>query len=243
MGAMGHDVTVTELVAALAPDAPTPARGRPRSTSADRAILQATIEILIHDGYDGLTMAGVAQRAGVSTATLYRRYESKVDLVVGCIAAVKDEYDQPYDTGTLEGDLHALARDGCAAFSTDGGGLMGALIGEVQRNPDLADAVRERVIAHRTDKVRRMIDAAVERGEIASPVDAGLAMEMIVGPFIFRRLVTGEPLDDEFAANLVELALRLLGAAPTEPDHGPGQPVGERAQRVDDREGTDAARR
>ena len=64
---------------------PAATRGRPRSTAADLAIMRATIQILVEDGYDGLTMAGVAQRAGVSTATLYRRYESKVDLVVGCI--------------------------------------------------------------------------------------------------------------------------------------------------------------
>src|SRR5215471_15643323 len=136
MDGMGHDVTVTELVASLGSDPPVPARGRPRSTSADRAILQATTEILMEDGYDGLTMAGVAQRAGVSTATLYRRYESKVELVVGCITTLKDELDQPFDTGSLREDLQTLARDGCESFSNEGGALMRALIGEVQRNPD-----------------------------------------------------------------------------------------------------------
>jgi AcrR family transcriptional regulator len=212
VGVIGHDRDVTELVASLTPDSPAPTRGRPRSTSADRAILQATTEILMEDGYDGLTMAGVAQRAGVSTATLYRRYESKVELVVGCITTLKDELDQPFDTGSLREDLRTLARDGCESFSNEGGALMRALIGEVQRNPDLAAAVRERVIAHRTDNVRRMIDAAVARGEITAPVDPDLAMEMIVGPFIFRRLVSGEPLDERFADHLVQLALRLLGA-------------------------------
>jgi AcrR family transcriptional regulator len=166
----------------------------------------------MEDGYDGLTMAGVAQRGRVSTATLYRRYESKVDLVVGCITTLKDELDQPFDTGTLREDLRVLAREGCESFSNEGGALMRALIGEVQRNPELAAAVRERVLAHRTDNVRRMIDAAVERGEIRAPVDSDLAMEMIVGPFIFRRLVSGEPLDERFADHLVQLALRLLGA-------------------------------
>jgi len=208
-----HDGGVTDLVSSLSP----PGRGRPRSTTADIAILRATTEILIDDGYDGLTMAGVAQRAGVSTATLYRRYESKVDLVVGCIATLKEELGQYYDTGSLAGDLRALAYDGCVAFSSDGGRLMKALIGEVQRNPELAAAVRERVISHRTDKARRMIDAAVERGEIEAPADPGLAMEMIIGPFVFRSLVSGEPLDASFADSLAELALKMLGApAPTE---------------------------
>jgi len=91
-----HHGAVTELVASLST---TPGRGRPRSTAADLAIVHATIEILLQDGYDGLTMAGVAQRAGVSTATLYRRYESKIDLVVGCITTHKDEFHEPVDTG------------------------------------------------------------------------------------------------------------------------------------------------
>ena len=64
-----HDGGVADLLASLSTS---PGRGRPRSTAADLAIVHATIEILLKDGYDGLTMAGVAQRAGVSTATVSR---------------------------------------------------------------------------------------------------------------------------------------------------------------------------
>jgi AcrR family transcriptional regulator len=210
----GHDGGVTELVASLSTHA---GRGRPRSTSADRAIVSATIEMLLEDGYERITMAGVAQRAGVSTATLYRRYESKVDLVVGCITTLKDEFEQPYDTGSLAGDLRALAEDGCVAFTSDNGRLIKGLIGEVQRNPELADAMRQRMVAHRTGKARRVIDAAVERGEITCPADPDLALEMIIGPFIYRALVTGEPFDDQFAERLTTLALHLLGAPDPHP--------------------------
>jgi AcrR family transcriptional regulator len=196
------------LVASLTPSG----RGRPRSTAADLAIAHATIEILLQDGYDGLTMAGVAQRAGVSTATLYRRYESKVDLVVGCITALKDEFHEPIDTGSLVGDIRALVLEGCSAFTSEGVGLMKALIGEVQRNPELGEAVRERIITQRNDHGRRLIDLAVERGEIAPPADPELALQMIMGPFIFRSLVSGEPVDGEFADHLCTLALRMLGA-------------------------------
>jgi AcrR family transcriptional regulator len=188
-------------------------RGRPRSTAADLAIVHATIEILLQDGYDGLTMAGVAQRAGVSTATLYRRYESKVDLVVGCITTLKDQFHEPVDTGSLAGDIRALVLEGCAAFSSETIGLMKALIGEIQRNPELGEAVRERMLAQRNDHGLRLIERAVERGEIAPPSDPELALQMIMGPFVFRSLVSGEPVDDEFADHLCTLALRLLGAA------------------------------
>ena len=202
---------MADLVASLTSPS---GRGRPRSTAADLAIVHATIDILLKDGYDGLTMAGVAQRAGVSTATLYRRYESKVDLVVGCITTLKEESHQAIDTGSLAGDIRALVLDGCVAFTSEGAGvgLMKALIGEVQRNPELGEAVRARIVAQRTNPGHDLIERAVERGEIPPPADAELALQMIMGPFVFRALVSGEPIDDEFADHLCTLALRLLGA-------------------------------
>src|SRR4029077_18480894 len=186
---------------------------RPRRPAADLAIVHATIEILLKEGYEGLTMAGVAQRAGVSTATLYRRYESKIDLVVGCITTLKDEVHEPVDTGSLAGDIRALVLEGCAAFTSRTAGLMKALIGEVQRNPELGDAVRERVLSQRHDHGLRLTERAVERGEIPPPADPDLALQMIMGPFVFRSLFTGEPVDGAFADHLCALALRMLGAA------------------------------
>jgi AcrR family transcriptional regulator len=193
----------------------TAVRGRPRSSEADRAIQRATIELLLEEGYEGLTMAGVAHRAGVSTATLYRRYQSKEDLVVGAVAAMKDDYDQT-ETGRLVDDIRAMTNEGCASFNTEGLRLMRSLIGEVQRNPELALALRQQILDHRRDKARRIIVAAVERGEIPPPPDADVALDMIAGPLVFRALVTGEPLDQEFADNLATLALRMLGAADSE---------------------------
>jgi AcrR family transcriptional regulator len=205
--------------------AATAVRGRPRSSEADRAIQRATIELLFEDSYEGLTMAGVAHRAGVSTATLYRRYQSKEDLVVGAVASMKDDF-QPTDTGRLVDDIRAMVREGCAAFAGQSGRLIKSLIGEVQRNPELAGALRQQVIDHRREKARRIIEAAVERGEIPPPPDADVALDMIGGPLVFRALVTGEPLSAEFADNLATLALRMLGAT-AKPDR-PAERAGRR---------------
>src|SRR2546421_3320565 len=82
-------------------------RGRPRSVEADAAIREATVDLLAQEGYAGLTMSGVAQRAGVSTATLYRRWHSKLELVIDVLAMRAEESPVP-DTGTLEGDCRTL---------------------------------------------------------------------------------------------------------------------------------------
>ena len=84
-----------------------PCRGRPRSTEADQAIADATLALLEEEGFSSLTMAGVAGRGGVSTATLYRRWPSKLDLVVGVLTAQVEE-SPTVDTGTLIGDLTAM---------------------------------------------------------------------------------------------------------------------------------------
>ncbi len=209
-----------------APEAPT--RGRPRSSEADLAISKATLGLLLEEGYEGLTMAGVAHRAGVSTATLYRRYQSKEDLVIGVIAALKEENAEA-ETGSLATDIRAMADEGCAAFSTGGGQLLRSLIGVVQRNPELGEKVRDQVIVHRREKARRIIQAAVDRGEIPPPADAEVALDMIGGPFIFRALVTGEPMTADFAESLTALALRMLGAGePAEPAGPADRSTGDR---------------
>src|SRR3954453_6438752 len=81
--------------------------GRPRSAEADRAILQAALELLAEDGYRALTMERVRERSGVGKATIYRRYASKAELARTAIAPLNYDLPVPEDTGSLEGDFVA----------------------------------------------------------------------------------------------------------------------------------------
>ena len=83
-------------------------RGRPRSTEADEAILEAAIDAFVEQGWNGLTIEGVAARAGVGKATIYRRYQSRMDLLFAAVRKLAQERDPVPDTGTLRGDLLAL---------------------------------------------------------------------------------------------------------------------------------------
>src|SRR3954470_10775631 len=94
---------IPDMVEAV-PVTPLP-RGRPRSAVADQAIMEATLEILMADGYAGLTMAGVAHRAGVSTATLYRRFRDRDEVVLSALEDRRAHQPAAPDTGTLPGDL------------------------------------------------------------------------------------------------------------------------------------------
>lgn len=103
------------------PDA-APRRGRPRDAARDRALLDATLAVLAESGYGGLTTAAVAARAKVSTATLYRRWSSKEDLVIAAASTHTQDLEAQPDTGTLEGDLRARLRDKAAALTVRAAG-------------------------------------------------------------------------------------------------------------------------
>ena len=186
-------------------------RGRPRSAEADRAINEATLALLEEGGYRQLTMAGVAERAGVSTATLYRRVSSKEDLVVGALASMVPDRP-PVDTGSLAGDLTETLNRIAGTLGGSGGRLLLALSGETVRHPQLGEAVRTRLTAPFSDNLLAMLDRAVARGEIPPLEDPRLALNVVLGPLHYRLLVSDEPIGARVVARLVPMLLRALGA-------------------------------
>ena len=195
---------------------PAPARrGRPRDAGRDRALLKATLAVLSESGYGGLTTAAVAARAGVSTATLYRRWSSKEDLVLAAAAAFTEDLEQRPDTGTLEDDLRILLRDKAAGLTGENGRLLRALIGEAAHNVPLAEAVTAAFMTPVRERVAEIVHRAVGRGEIAPVQDADLVADFVIGPMVSRLLLTPRPTDPEgaegVADRLLPFLLRALG--------------------------------
>src|SRR4051812_45381485 len=152
-------VTRVEGMPRTAETTDTPKIGRPRSPEADAAIQQATVDLLATEGYANLTMSGVASRAGVSTATLYRRWSSKLALVLDVLTFRAEESGVP-DTGSLAGDCRAIVHSLVdKARTTQTTPLLAGLVGEIPRNPELAEALRANLIAPR----RRAFNELFER--------------------------------------------------------------------------------
>lgn len=191
-----------------------PTRGRPRSPEADNAITRATLELLEEVGYGRLTMAGVAERAGVSTATLYRRVSSKEDLVVSALAAIVPERP-PVDTGSLHRDLAETLVRSAETLSGSRGRLLLGMTGETVRHPLLREAVQIRLAAPFRDSMAAMLQRAVDRGEIPPPDDLDLAVSLVLGPLHYRLLVSDEPLSASLVERLVPMLVRALEGNPT----------------------------
>jgi AcrR family transcriptional regulator len=163
-----------------------------------------------------MTMEGVAERAGVGKASIYRRWPSKGALAFD---ATLDEYlaGQPTrDTGSLEGDLLATARDWIRSVKRSPlGATLRFLIAEVQNDPSLAAAWRERFVGPVRQQRRQIVERAIGRGEIPAGSDPELILDMLFGPLYHRYLHGHLPLTDRFAAGVAGMtaAAAVAGAA------------------------------
>jgi AcrR family transcriptional regulator len=179
--------------------------GRPRSEIAHQAILDATLALLAEVGFSSLTVEGVAQRAGVGKATIYRRWPSKLPLVVEAFGELPAFAD--VDTGTLEGDLKAMLTQYLRSFlSTPLATVYPSLAAERRHNPELGELL-DPLLRHRRRPLDAALRRAVARGELAEGLDLELASDLVVGPIAVRLFFRGMQIKPDMVAPMVDMAL------------------------------------
>lgn len=187
--------------------------GRPRDERTDRAILEATRELIAEVGVYEFRTADLAARAGVGKGAIYRRYGSKDELITAAIASLVNEEIIVPDTGSTRGDLLVLMREAVEVYRGSGAGrLMPNLVGAMARQPELADAVRKGFLANRRAALSEVLRRGIERGDLRPDVDVELALDVLGGPLFYRLLITGGPIDERLAQGVADLILR--GFAP-----------------------------
>ncbi|UJB43043.1 TetR/AcrR family transcriptional regulator [Streptomyces sp. A1-5] len=178
----------------------TPGETRPggRTARTRRAVLDAVFEELGEDGFATLTMERIAQRSGVHLATLYRRWRSVDKIVCELLTDMSSGVPLP-DTGTLPGDLRALAH-GIARFygAARGRGLIEAVVAAAARDPQAATALRD-FFDERLVLAGAMVVRAVERGELPEDTDPKAVMAALGAPFYYQILIARRPVEPELA--------------------------------------------
>jgi AcrR family transcriptional regulator len=178
--------------------------GRPRSERAHRAILQAANDLLESEGFAALTVEAIAERAGVSKATIYRWWPNRAAVVMdGFLSIVSSEVPFPH-TGHAREDIRIHMRRLAEAFSGKIGRTVAALIAEGQSDPELAEALRSRWLSVRRKEAREILELGIERGELREDIDQEVAVDVLYGPIYYRMLVGHAPLDDDFADALAD---------------------------------------
>lgn len=181
--------------------------GRPRSCEADAAILDAATELFCELGYDGLSIEGVAAKAGVGKTTIYRRYPTKLDLVMAASIRMSQDKIPALETGELRADLIAIVQsyEHLLTATSVGRAIPMMVVAKVQ-NPELA-AAHDAFVASRRCVSIGVIRRAMDRGDLPADTDPELVSDLLTGPIFLRVFVTGQPVSPSYLEELVDSIL------------------------------------
>ncbi|MCX4526120.1 MULTISPECIES: TetR/AcrR family transcriptional regulator [unclassified Streptomyces] len=188
---------------AAAPSRRAPAGAAVLREDVTEAIRAAVLEELAAVGFSRMSIEGIARRAGVGKTAVYRRWKSKLHLVLDLVAVFAVDGLPVPATGSLYGDVrallevmsHVLRHPVASAVIPD-------LLVEAARNPEIADAVRGALLDGERRMAEGIISDAVARGELPASVDASRALDLAIGPLYWRQVVVREPVPASYLDDL-----------------------------------------
>lgn len=186
-------------------------RGRPRDPRVEGAVLGATRELLLERGYGGLTIAAVADAAGVGKGTIYLRWPDKESLVVGALAELWEPIADP-DTGSLRDDLVAVMGRAMREMNGRPGAMLREVLAEVPRCPALEAYWRNDIVGPWVDLVEACFARAVSRREMRSDVDTQSARQVLLSPLFAVGVVGGKKMTTRQVTSWVDLLLDGISA-------------------------------
>ncbi|GAA3478999.1 TetR/AcrR family transcriptional regulator [Streptomyces yanii] len=200
-----------------------PRRGRPRSAAAERAILDAVVDLLeTGEPLAGLSIERIARTAGVGKATIYRRWSGKEELFVDVLRHI--EPPEPKISGTaglsdLRVMLESLRRRGLAQRSSV---LLHNVFAQMKSHPKLWAEYQCTVIAPRRVAMTAAVRRAVEAGELRADLDVELMDDLFIGPMLVRTIHRPDaPLPEDLADRIIRTLVEGLAPRPTAPDTTP----------------------
>ena len=189
----------------------------------EQEILDATLEVLADVGYDRLTMDAVAARAKASKATLYRRWNNKVSLVIEALHSAKGPTELP-DTGSLRGDLQGVFCGMGGLVDPQTVATFASVLTAIARDADFAEAFRREVVGPKIAVSQEIWRRARERGEVCADADLSLLEPALAGIVLHRVFVMGEQPDEDLITRVIDqiiLPAAACGSAPTTTNPSP----------------------
>ncbi|MFF3844843.1 TetR/AcrR family transcriptional regulator [Streptomyces sp. NPDC002328] len=158
------------------------------------AIRAAVFEELATVGYARMSIEGIARRAGVGKTAVYRRWRSKLHLVLDIVSAIAVQGLPAPETGSLEGDLRVLYEVTSRALRHPvASQIIPDLQAEAARNPEIAEAMQKALRDGQEGVALKIVAAAARRGEVRQDVNDELALDLISGPLYWRSVVIRTP--------------------------------------------------
>jgi AcrR family transcriptional regulator len=176
------------------------------------AIREAVVQELAAVGYGRMSVEAVARRAGVAKTAIYRRWPSKLEMVLELVTDVAGPSLPLPDTGSLRGDIELVLRMASKALGHRlASQIIPDLLGEAARNPQIARTLQTALATTQRSIGVDLIGRAIRRGELPAETDPDAAVDLIVGPLYWRMAVARTPVPDGYLprlASATEAALR-----------------------------------
>ncbi|HEX2283647.1 MAG TPA: TetR/AcrR family transcriptional regulator [Mycobacterium sp.] len=197
-------------MAARPPSPPARSPGRPRSEQSRLAVLRATSELLHEVGLRAMTTEEISSRSGASKATIYKWWPNKYAVAVEAFLTEMMAESPDPDTGSAHQDFRRVIRGLTHFYTGASGRVFAQLVGEGQSDPLLQEELRAHLVTPRRELMRTVWDRGVARGELRPDLDPEAAVDLLIGPVLYRLLLAHAPLNDAAADALVDAAMRGL---------------------------------
>jgi AcrR family transcriptional regulator len=188
-------------------------RGRPRSARARAAILAAAREILGEVGITGLTMEGIAARAGVGKPTIYREWPNAHAVAMAALMGAEVAPPKLAGAASAMSELKRQLRAVASVFASRTGRQVAIMIASASGETELSKSFRNHFILARREEGRRIIARGIAERDLRVEIDVEIVLDMIYGPIFYRLLMGHGALDERFTDGVVEHALRGISAA------------------------------
>ncbi|HEY1479973.1 MAG TPA: TetR/AcrR family transcriptional regulator [Gaiellales bacterium] len=183
-----------------------------RNEHARRAVLHAADDLLAERGFAGVTIEGIAARAGVAKQTIYRWWPSKAEVLLDTLIEDSETRLSPPATGSARNDARRYLRSLATFIAKDAAGkVLLALIGEAQHDEKIAAIFHARYLGPQRSREREMLARGVASGELRADLDLDGALDALCGPVVYRALLSGRPISRRFTDRLVA---DVLGTEP-----------------------------
>lgn len=182
--------------------------GRPRSEKTKQAILSAAYKLLLGNGFGAVTVEKIAERAGVSKATIYKWWPNKAAVVMDAFFDAAVVRLPIPDTGSTINDMIIQVNNLAKFLISREGKVINEIIAEGQFNQKLAEAYRAIYFKPRRLDSRYILERGISRGELKEDLDIELVIDLIFGPLFYRLLITGDMVDEAFIKDLINYAFK-----------------------------------
>jgi AcrR family transcriptional regulator len=188
--------------------------GRPRDMRTTQSILKAALEHGIELGFDGLTVEGIAARAGVGKSTIYRRWPDVWSIVADAVFADVAQIAPVQERATARESFRVSMRLVARSFRGHYGEILRPLIGRAQVDKSLRQALARHWLSARREISREIVRRGVASGELRAGLDPDIVLDALYGPLYHRLLLPYEGdavrLSDAYIDALIDTVFRGL---------------------------------